>query len=946
MKVVILFLFITTNYAFAKVPIITDKWERILNLISEEEKTIKSVKNIGEDLHYRLFELQSERIKIWQQKENEIFMQKQTSGKRIERQQAFKETLRLYHETKQNGENIISRTKNKNLQASVYYTLALNSRDYGQDQREFAYLKQAIALSAPHTDLNYYARTSLAEYYYNNKKYPQAVHLYEQITKNQQDEWLTKNLYNYGWCLIKTQKFLPAIEKLENAYQLGKTPQYIDFSEQIVTGLTSFYVLAKEIDRGTNFIINHISKDQFQALFSFAGKIAAKGHYKETLDLIKKLPKFYDPKEKTKQIADLVLFEFDFYKQFNQKDEMYRTVDRIGQITLNDEQREDAILKLTNEVSSEQQILKKTYDSINKSYSQSSLTKVLHYFDTLIKLDRINSAQYNFYKAESLFSVAEYARSILLYKQALANYDIEKSQVDIQKKAMDGIYASIELAQFAPSKEIIELEYAYTTHLKLWPKENGSELVYEKLFSLHLAQARFNETQSTLENYYTAFPKNLSKIQELFTAQLDLIIKNEKSDLLSDKINLMAQGFLKFDDEKIKKAEQILASILFKQYQQFALNGKIDRAIEGYQKIFHTEKYPKSIKADAAFNLGIIHVDKLDTPIAIKWFEKSLPLFNQEEKKLKRNFLEKMALRASLLQDLQNAANINKIILSQYCQENPEQNFNTFAQMIQFELANDYVSKALHGYSEYKKCVKGDLAQLQLKIITHLYHFQHNTELLAFIDQEKLESIYKNEIGLIYENLYWQNFEKNINLEKLYSYRIKKLNCDTCIIFIKAYNELSSIKAKVKTFSSQIIKVNSPFEPEIFNRDLNQRITNFRPLVKEIEQLVNLGHPQFTMIAYDKLVLLIENLYFEVKNLDPNLEDKEFNQQFKTQMMMVANNIYTQKTQAIERYSKIIQDNQVFIEQHKKSLIAHEVMAISDIRNPASVKISTLDLKE
>ena len=68
------------------------RWGVLLKLIDEEEKTISAVKRKNSGLKYRLFELKTERIKIWQKKENEAYMDKSTKGIKISRAKAFRKT--------------------------------------------------------------------------------------------------------------------------------------------------------------------------------------------------------------------------------------------------------------------------------------------------------------------------------------------------------------------------------------------------------------------------------------------------------------------------------------------------------------------------------------------------------------------------------------------------------------------------------------------------------------------------------------------------------------------------------------------------------------------------------------------------------------------------------------------------------------------------------------
>lgn len=941
MKFFLLLLLTLTQLSYAS----EKRWEVLLKLIDEEEKTISTVKRKNSGLEYRLFELKAERIKIWQKKENEDYMNKSSKGIKISRASAFKKTRALYIETMNYGLRIIKKHPHTKIVPITYYTLALNSRDYAQDKREYRFLQQAIKYSSTKSNINYYARTSLAEYYYNNKKYKKAARLYKQIVKNKQDEWYTKNLYNYGWCLLKTHHFEMAINTLEDAYRLSANENYINFQDQIIVGLTSFYVIGKQINRGKNFILNE-AQNKYEALNKFTKKVAAKGYYEETLELLKLIPDYFETKKRNEQLADLILFKFDFYKQFNQKNMMYKTAQKINNIILNESQKEDAIIKLSSEVGDQQQILKKGYDKYGHTYEVSLLKKINNYFDILAHIDQKNKSKYIYFKAESHYSVQEFALALPLYKNALEVYLINKTKMDIRKKSIEGIFSCIEFANFEKKKELSELEYAYLKHIKIWPTTQRSQAIYPKLFALYLTKNELRKTQKTLDQYIASFKNDRKEQQKLFKVQLDKIIKLKDSSLLADKVNLLNSGYLNFDKKTILKTEKILATILFNKYQELNKKGESKLALNGYKTIFYTKKYPKAIKADAAFNMGIIYVDLFESKNAIKWFKRGFPLFTEKEKDKKRIYIEKISLRASLLQDLLNAAQLKKLILQEFCTRTPNKNYQTLKQAITFDLANDYIAKTLHTFATYKSCTNSDLTQIKEQILDHLFLHGHERGMISFINEYQLKKIFKNKIGQYYEQLYWEYREKNKRLSLQYESRLKRLHCKSCDLFIKAQKEYNKFLKQIKRYQNAYIRLASPFSPDNFNKKLNKRLSSLKPLLDKGENALSIAHPEYSILVFEKMIEIVDMSANEISELEPNIEDKKFYHQFKKQMNLLAKNIATQKQAIRKRAGLLVQKNNLFTTQQKKTHFAYDILQISDIRNPASSMASTLDIQE
>lgn len=949
MKLVLTFIFIfnlsnsLANEIQTQKPV--DKWKLLMNLINQEISTITKARKKTSGLKYRLLELQSEKIKLWKKKENDQFMQKSIKGIKISRKNAFKTTLKHYEEARRLGLSIVKKHPNTRYKAAIYYTLALNSRDYAYDNREYGYLIKALTYAPQKSEIRYLTRTSLAEYYYNTKKYQKAVNLYKKIIINKNDEWLTKNLYNYGWCLLKTHKFNEAIETLENAYALSTQEYYIDFREQIMDGLVNFYVLGKQVNRGKEFILSKV-ENKYEALFKYLKKVSSKGYKAESNELISLTESYIDPKKRTEQLGDLRLFQFDFHKQFNEKDQMYNIAKALSELKLSPEQNEEATLKVAEEVGIQQQIIKSEFSKHDKSYEVTRLERILSYFKLLETFDNKNEAKYKYYSAETLYTVHEFPRALKFYKSSLETQLVKESDFDLNKKAVDSIFSCIEFSQFSKKEEQVELEYAYTKHLDLWPKDKKSQKIYSKLFTLYLFQKRYINSQSTLDLYTKSFKKDKEIQQELFKQQLDFLIKEEEVDLIASKIDLMYKGYLGFTFEDTKKSEKILATILFNRYQKLNNEGKKEEALLGYQSIFYKENYPKSVRADAAFNMGIIYIDLFDSTSGIKWFRKSIPLFTEDEKVKRRDYLDKVSLRSSLLQDFLNAANIQKVVLDVFCSTTKEKNLKSFQDAIIYDLANDYVDKAIYTYDNMKKCIKGDTKFINEYILTHLFNFNHESDFLSFSLKPEVRNQFPSQIGSYYENYIWKYKGKNITKEKLFTYHMKGLDCETCKVYLETNEKFVKFEELINKKAKETIKIAKPFNPEKFNSKLSARLESIKPVVNLGEDILKIGHPEISIKTYDLMAKFIITVSDEIRNIEVPVEDQDFQKQFKDQMTILSSNILKQKSSLAKRANAFISQNNILSHGQKDTHHAFEVLQISDIRMPASITVSTLDLGE
>ena len=92
-------------------------------------------------------------------------------GKKVKRKNAFRKTLALYNDAHKYGMRMLKKHPRTSFKAAIFYTLALNARDFAYDTKELGYLNKAIRYSKNQKQVRYLATTSLAEYYYNQKNY-------------------------------------------------------------------------------------------------------------------------------------------------------------------------------------------------------------------------------------------------------------------------------------------------------------------------------------------------------------------------------------------------------------------------------------------------------------------------------------------------------------------------------------------------------------------------------------------------------------------------------------------------------------------------------------------------------------------------------------------------------------------------------------------------------
>ncbi len=924
------------------------RWTKIHQLIEDEISTIMKVRKKSQKLQYRLFELKSEKVKLYKEKENKEFMiKKMKYGKKIKRKDIFKKTLKLYRSANAYGLNLLKKYPRTRYKAAIYYTLALNSRDFSYDSKELTYLRRAIEFSKGQRNVNYLARTSLAEYYYNKKNWKAAIYQYDIVLNNKDDEWYSKNLLNYGWCKLKSQKFEIAITSLEQSYKLSGDEFYVDVRDQAMTGLISFYVLGKQIERGIKFIDKFtIESEKNNSFLKLARKSSAKGHYKETETIVSLLEDRVSAKKETELYADLRLFQFDLYNQYHKPKKLMNIAQMFKTIKFSDYQQEDATTKIAEVVGAKQVILKKDFSKHDQSYDRGILTEIISYFDILAVVNNKEKGLYEYYKAETYYSVHRFRDALKNYKISLVDYEDKLATEDLRLKNIDAIFSCIDYIEFNKVEESKELVFAFNKYLSYWPKDKKAQTIFPRLFGIYLTRKDFSNMQSTLDRYIANFNKDLKKQRDLYRLQLDLLIKTENTTLLSGKINQMQKGYLAFDKQEVKKSETILANILFNSFKKLNTDGKPDEALAGYQKVHFTDYYPKSIKAEAAFNMGMIYTDTQDHNNAIKWYEKSFKFYSKKEINSKRVFLEKMSLRTTLLHDFLYAAKIDQFILKSYCSEK-KKNLKVFTSAIRNDLANDYISKVFYTIKSYKKCIKLVPQSLKQEILYHLYENKHESDMISFIDQHKLNIVFPDLVGTYYERLFWKYYESSPSKSSKYSTRLKQIKTKNSLLLLAALKDYKKILKKVNTFSKVRISINKEKpDPNNFSASLQRRLGNLQPIISFADTILKKGHGQVSVMTYDVLTKITNDLSREVASYSIPINDKNFQKQFKGQMNMLTKNISSQSDGFKLKSQSLIEKYELLLTQRDESHLAYDILRISDIRPKASEMAITIGMSK
>jgi hypothetical protein len=963
-SVILIFIFVVFQVNAEKPKPMSKRWNLLTKLIDDEIKTINSLKNLGPQLRYRIIELESEKIKLIKEKENLLFLSAHhLKRKKIGKKGFFKASQQLYQKTMKEGLVLAKKFPRFDKMPYLYYTLALNSRDYGGDKHTRNFLLKSLKYSRNKPAVSHNARVTLAEYHYNAKEYKLAVYYYNKVLKNKTDEWRTKHLFNVGWCHLKRKKFTKAINSLKEAYFLGKENKsgikYVIMEDQVLDSIATFYVHGRKIEDGAKFFIENL-KEPVSPLLAMARKTANKGLFKKTRFLLTKSHELAKNNQKMK--TQILLAELPIYKNFQRLDFYFKVVKKLDVIhTLNPLKKDDAevvVGQVSQLVGYLQLRLSKNLKVNVRDYSEQDLQRIIDYYSILTHFDSQKSHIYYFYQAETYYSVGEYKRSSPTYMKALEFSKTLKDKTEVkivQKKILNSLLASISLGEFNKANYFKYTDYTYTNYITYWPKDEKSREIYKKLFNLYFEYNKISQAIPVIDLYVSAYLKDIDFQRGMTSRIFDYHVKKKEPEKLALWIKKLSNGYLKFEKKYIEKATNILGGILFEEYQVQDNSGQNDKAIEGYQELYSAKQYPNKIKAKAAFNASKLYLENKETAKSYDWLKNSLRLWPksknpkiahpQDEIFNSRKQIMLMVDYYHYYDDFETAAKLSKLFLKSYCQVSYSTKEDFFRKAVHFKLIEKNYKSAFSLLQLGENCnvskklltkTKKQMAIFSLDINDYEFYFD------TFEKYNKiagLSDFYKDSN----QKLYWHaRYTDDSSLKNDVKKIIKKFD----FIEYKIISSFENVEKQYHKFLKSDFTQDDIFNQENFNKELNGQLNLVKKLAEKTETFLKYKKPDFSIGSYYMLSNIYSSLNFRIRSFSPNGMPKEFVQGFKKFMKGLGRKLEKKALAYSTAGSKTIKRSMSFTQFNHQLIWDKPQERLGSWRYPAGLRATSMDLTQ
>jgi tetratricopeptide (TPR) repeat protein len=207
--------------AFANALTLDERRVKIENIVNEElaevTRLAEQQDNKKPETLLRISELYLEKARLWRETENDNYLaipleQRKNASKKA----YFKKSTLFFNKANNSAEKVVKKFPNYSEIGEIYFILAYNYKELGQLKTSQEYFRKASQYSK-NTKTHQKSKLALAEFYYNEKKYAEAIPFYES-SLDSENKWWTKDAFNLSWCYYRVKNYDAAINLLKNVH--------------------------------------------------------------------------------------------------------------------------------------------------------------------------------------------------------------------------------------------------------------------------------------------------------------------------------------------------------------------------------------------------------------------------------------------------------------------------------------------------------------------------------------------------------------------------------------------------------------------------------------------------------------------------------------------------------------------------------------------------------
>ncbi len=868
------------------------------------------------DTLLRVSELNLEKARLFREVENEQYLSIPVEQRvSLNKNDYFRNSNKYFEAANEAALKVVKKFKNYSSIGDVYYILAYNYKELGNNQEAMRYFKLSSGLSKDPKILGK-SKLALADFYFNEKKYKDAIPLYES-TLNGSDKWWTKDAFNLAWSHYRMKNYDRAISLMLEVHKKSGG-KYIDMRSQVERDIGIFYVDANRLNDAIKFFegqgLNYT--DQF---IKIANTITAQGRFDQAEKLLEKVKGI--EKDRSRKI-EILLAELALFDKYNKNSEHLSASKELVSFHQKSPLEKSQFDKLNFQVNKKAAELQKAvaadiYKNVPKVKTQKA-QEAISYFQLATLLSPAQKAEKIFFQAETAYAANDFSKSLGLYIEA---FDAAKSNNEkkIISQSTEGMLSS--LGQDTLSKSTAEKSYipVYSRYLMVDSMSDRASTIYVKLFNAQFDAGDISGAEKTMTSFASNFPKDyktqegmLAKVMEHYRSKKDYVT-------VKSYVKKINSGEFKVSGKYASALRSLMTKIQIEGVQQSLEKGDKAVALKGYAQIYEsTESTPKA-KVNAAYNMAALYFELGDTNLSYQW---SLTALKDMEVidvvKFSDSFLS-IAAGLFLRQQFSQSSDMSHKMLDKLCKENSSNKVVAFKNAVFIALANGDIDKAIEVKNVGRNCSIPDatISEVSFELVKDLAKLKRWDSYEQILKELELNS--KNAPLLIrpYEDLRKEfvsignsDEAKQISEKQNRFYqqsKSQKLDIPVEALDLIAERMLVSVLDK----KQKLDQIGLTFPEDIFNNTVKNKLQILDQMTSEVNSIQKIGSGKGIVEAYKIVIESYETFGKGLKNFTPEGKAPEYVESFRKAMAEVHGPILLNAQKQRNEIKKLILDNKI-----------------------------------
>jgi hypothetical protein len=912
--------------AFAARLTLDDRRKKILGIVDEE---LSEVSRLAKQQNYkspdtllRVAELNLEKARLYREVENEQYLAIHPDQRRkLNKNDYFKKSTGYFENANRAALLVAKRFPKYRSIGDVYYILAYNYKEIGNDKLAQKYFRLSSGKSND-PKIATKSKLALADYYYNDRKYQNAIPLYEASINKTDEKWWTKDAFNLAWSYYRVRNYDKAISLMREVHKKSGG-KYVDMRSQVERDIGIFYVDANRIDEAIKFF-ESLGINYTEQFINIATAIVAQGRFEQAEKLLNKVESI--EKNRSRRV-EILLAQLGIYDKFNKTNDHLKVSHELVLMHEKSPLEKPQFDKLVFQVNRQAAELQKAtasevYKTAGKLRKQKA-KQAIAYFELSSRLNPGEKVEKTFFQAETAYAANQFSKAIALYVNA---FDGAKAKGDakIMNQSIEGMLSS--LGQRGINKKTADRYYipVYTRYLSFDSKTARANSIYAKLFNAQYDSGDIASAEKTLAEFAKDFPKDFKTQEGMLAKIMEHYRKKKDYGTVKAYVNKINAREFRVSKKYANALRSLMTKIQIEGVQQSLEKGDKDVALKGYHQIFEAADSTPKAKTNAAYNLSALYYEMGDTNQSYLWAVTAIKDMEVSDvTKFDDSFLS-IASGLFLRQQFSQSADLSYRMLAKLCKEKSSNKVVAYKNASFIALANNDTEKAITIKNLGKTCSIPDsvIAEVSFEILKDLGKSKRWEMYESTL--KELESNSSNYPNLIrpYEELRKQFIAIGNNEEAKSIYakqnrfyqqaKTQKLDIPVEALDLIAERMLEN----VLEIKAKLDRISLSFPETVFNNAVKMKLQLLDQMTSNVNEIQKIGSGKGIVEAYKYVIDAYETFGNALKSFSPEGKNPEYVESFSKAMSEVHGPILQNAVKQRREIKKLITDNKILSESN------------------------------